>query len=61
MNRSAIGTRIRGEFVEGGVRRSLFRVVRTCGSLGFDPLRQNLGVGQATPIDHLPQAGAHRR
>jgi hypothetical protein len=52
-NRCAIGTEIRAEFVDAGVKRSIFRDVRTGGSFGCNPLRQSLGVGKATKIDRL--------
>ncbi len=46
-NRSAIGTRIRADFDDGGTKRSLFRWVSSGGSFGCNPLAQHLGLGQA--------------
>jgi hypothetical protein len=52
-NRSAIGARIRAEVVEDGVRRSIYRYVNSGGSFGANPLRQTIGLGQATGIETL--------
>ena len=52
-NRSAIGARIRADIVEGGVRRSVFRWVNSGGSFGANPLRQHVGLGEATRIERL--------
>ena len=52
-NRSAIGARIRLEIVEGGERRFIYRHVNSGGSFGANPLRQEIGVGQATLIEAL--------
>jgi hypothetical protein len=64
-NRSAIGTEIRADFVDGdGTKRSIFRDVRTGGSFGCNPLRQSLGVNQAKKIDRLdifwPASNTHQ-
>jgi hypothetical protein len=64
-NRSAIGTEIRADFVDGdGAKRSIFRDVRTGGSFGCNPLRQSLGVNQAKKIDRLdifwPASNTHQ-
>ncbi len=52
-NRSAVGARIRLQIVEGGQRRSIYRHVNSGGSFGANPLRQEIGVGQAAVIDVL--------
>ncbi len=52
-NRSAIGTRIRAIIVENGETRSVYRWVNSGGSFGANPLRQQLGLGQATRIKQL--------
>jgi hypothetical protein len=52
-NRSAIGARIRAEFVDGESRREVYRWVNSGGSFGANPLRQHLGVGRAERIDVL--------
>lgn len=60
-NRSAIGARIRAEFVDTGTRRAIYRHVGSGGSFGANPLRQTLGLGQATIVDvleiHWPATG----
>ena len=58
-NRSAIGARIRADVVndvedEGeGVRRSIYRHVNSGGTFGGNPLRQTIGLGQASRIERL--------
>ena len=54
-NRSAIGARIRAVVVdeESGRRRSIYRHVNSGGSFGGNPLRQTLGLGQASRIERL--------
>jgi len=52
-NRSAIGARIRADFTEGSVSRSIYRHVNSGGSFGSNPLRQHLGLGGATRVDRL--------
>jgi hypothetical protein len=52
-NRCAIGARIRADIVESGVERSVFRHVDSGGSFGCNPLRQTIGLGQATSIRKL--------
>lgn len=52
-NRSAIGGRIRVDIKEGDVNRSIYRWVNSGGSFGANPLRQHIGVGQASRIDRL--------
>ncbi|MCB1096902.1 MAG: CRTAC1 family protein [Verrucomicrobiae bacterium] len=50
-NRCAIGTRIRIDFRESGVLRSVYRKVDTGGSFGSQPLQQHIGIGSATAIE----------
>lgn len=52
-NRSAIGARIRVEIDDGGTRRNVFNWVNSGGSFGANPLRQQIGLGQAKKIDLL--------
>jgi hypothetical protein len=52
-NRSAIGARVRCGIVEDGKQRILHRSVDTGGSFGSNPLRQQLGLGQAERIEFL--------
>ena len=52
-NRSAIGARIRAAIVDGGTRRAVYRHVNSGGSFGANPLRQTLGLGQASRIEEL--------
>jgi hypothetical protein len=52
-NRSAIGARLRIEFEEAGVSRSVYRWVNSGGSFGANPLRQHIGVGQAERIQSI--------
>jgi hypothetical protein len=52
-NRSAIGARIRAEIVEGGTRRSVYKHVNSGGTFGANPLRQTIGLGQASAIEQL--------
>ena len=52
-NRSAIGVRIRAEIVEPAGRRNVYRHVNCGGSFGASPLRQHIGLGQATRIETL--------
>jgi hypothetical protein len=52
-NRSAIGARIRADFVDRGERRSIYRQVSSGGSFGASPLRQRLGLGGATSVERL--------
>jgi hypothetical protein len=52
-NRSAIGARIRAEIVENGARRSVYRHVNSGGTFGGNPLRQTIGLGQASRAELL--------
>ena len=49
-SRSAIGARIRLELEEDGKTRSIYRWVNSGGTFGANPLRQEIGVGQAQRI-----------
>jgi hypothetical protein len=49
-NRSAIGARIRAEIEESGARRSVYKHVNSGGTFGANPLRQTIGLGQATVV-----------
>jgi hypothetical protein len=63
-NRSAIGARLRVDVSENGVERSIYRTLNTGGSFGCNPLRQTIGLGQATQIERVeirwPGSGAKR-
>lgn len=52
-NKSAIGSRIKLTFTENGLQRSVFKDVNSGGSFGSSPLRQEIGIGQATVIDDI--------
>ena len=54
-NRSAIGARIRAvvDDQRRGGQRSIYRHVNSGGSFGGNPLRQTLGLGEATRIERL--------
>jgi len=52
-NRPAIGARIRLSFLDGGVRRNVYKDVNSGGSFGANPLRQHIGVGMAAVIDSV--------
>ena len=53
-NRSAIGARIRVDFVDpDGGRRSVHRRVNGGGSFGGNPLRQTIGLGQAAAVERV--------
>lgn len=49
-NRIALGARIKVNTVEGGQPRAIYRTVSTGGSFGSSPLRQEIGLGQASAI-----------
>jgi len=52
-NRWGVGARIRAEIEESGKRRSVYQWVTSGGSFGANPLRQQIGLGQAVKIDVL--------
>lgn len=52
-NRAAMGAAIKLEIIEDGVRRSIHRWVGSGGSFGASPLRQHIGVGDATKIERI--------
>ena len=52
-NRRAVGARVSAEFEEGGVLRSVHRVVGTGGSFGSSPLAVHLGLGEATRLSRV--------
>ena len=52
-NRFGVGSRIRIDVVEDGAPRSIYRWVGTGGSFGVNPLRQEIGVGQAERIERI--------
>ena len=52
-NASSIGARVRVDISDRGTERSVYRWVNSGGSFGANPLRQHLGVGQASQIARL--------
>lgn len=52
-NRAAIGARLKVIFTDNGVKRTVFRDVNSGGSFGANPLRQHIGIGQATSVDEI--------
>lgn len=52
-NRAAIGARIHLRVEERGQERSIYRHVGSGGSFGASPLRQTIGIGDATRIERL--------
>ena len=52
-NRSAIGARIRVDIIEHSERRSIYKHVNSGGTFGANPLRQTIGLGQASSIERL--------
>ena len=52
-NRAAIGARIRIEVMEGGQRRSIYRHIGSGSSFGANPLRAEIGLGEAARVDLL--------
>ena len=52
-NRFGIGARLRVDIREQGSERTIYRYVNTGGSFGGNPLRQTVGLGQATKINRL--------
>ena len=49
-NRSAIGARIKITILEQGRTRAIYKTVNSGGSFGANPLRQEIGLGQAERI-----------
>ena len=52
-NRSALGARIHAEVIENGSPRSIYKYVNSGGTFGGNPLRQNIGLGNASKIERL--------
>ena len=52
-NRCGIGARIHAEFTEQGETRHVYQWVTSGGSFGANPLRQSIGLGQATVLNKL--------
>ena len=52
-NRAGIGARIHLVIEEADTERSIYRWVNSGGSFGGSPLRQNIGIGQATQVKTL--------
>ena len=52
-NRSAIGARISAIVVENEERRSIYKHVNSGGTFGANPLRQTIGLGNASKIERL--------
>jgi len=52
-NRFGVGSRIRVDVEDNGEVRSIYRWVNSGGSFGCNPLRQQIGVGQAGRIKRL--------
>jgi hypothetical protein len=63
-NRAAIGARIKVIVTTPGGERTIWRTVRTGGSFGASPLRQEIGLGDALRIDRVdilwPSGGMSR-
>jgi hypothetical protein len=52
-NRAAIGAKIKVTFKENNKERFVYREVNSGGSFGSNPLRQHIGIGQASLIDKI--------
>ncbi|MDB5012110.1 MAG: hypothetical protein JWQ25_312, partial [Daejeonella sp.] len=52
-NRAAIGAKIKINFTDNGVQRSVYRDVNSGGSLGSNPLMQHIGIGLANSVDRI--------
>ncbi len=52
-NRIALGARIKVNTLEGGKPRAIYKTVSTGASFGASPLRQEIGLGQATEISSI--------
>ena len=64
-NRSAIGARLCLRVEDGGGERAIYRWVGSGGSFGANPLRQEIGLGQAAVVTELevywPTSGVTQR
>ena len=52
-NKPAIGARIKATFIDQGQERSVYRTVSSGSSFGGNPLRQHIGIGQASIITRM--------
>jgi hypothetical protein len=52
-NRAAIGARIKVTVTTGSGQRRIFKIVNSGGSFGASPLRQEIGVGDASGISEV--------
>lgn len=52
-NRAAIGARIKVTIEEDGQQREIYRWITSGSSFGGNPLRQEIGIGQATAVRHI--------
>lgn len=52
-NKAAIGAKIKVTFNDQDTERSVYRDVNSGGSFGSNPLRQHIGIGQATTIKKI--------
>ena len=52
-NRAAYGARIKVTIDEGGKTRSIYRAMGSVSSFGGNPMRQHIGVGQATVVKEI--------
>lgn len=52
-NRPAIGARIKINFIDNGILRSVYRDVSSGGSFGANPLTQHIGTGQARLVESV--------
>jgi hypothetical protein len=52
-NRPGLGAKLKLTIHEAGRERTLYRTVSSGGSFGASPLRQEIGLGQATRVEQL--------
>jgi hypothetical protein len=52
-NKAAIGAKLQITFNDNGHMRTVFRDVNSGGSFGANPLRQHIGIGQATAVEQV--------
>ena len=52
-NRSAIGSRVKLTITEDDSKREIYRIVNSGGSFGCNPLRLEIGIGEASLIDEI--------